>query len=72
MRVRDNDSTDPIYLITDASDIGVGAWLGQGPDLNSLKPARFYSRKLNPSQLNYLTKNKELLAIIAAVRFFDQ
>ena len=53
------------------ADVGVGAWLGQGPNLDSLRPARFYSRKLNPSQLNYSTKNKELLVIIAAVRFFD-
>ena len=65
------ESTDPIYLITDASDIGVGAWLGQGPNIESLRPARFYSKKLNPAQLNYSTKNKELLAIIAAVKFFE-
>src|SRR5258706_6982072 len=61
------DSTDPVYLITDASDIGVGAWLGQGPDLESLRPARFYSRKLNPSQLNYTTKNKELFVTVVHV-----
>ena len=60
-----------IYLITDTSNIRVGAWLGQGPNLELLRPARFYSKKLNPAQLNYSIKNKELLAIIVVVRFFD-
>ena len=37
----------PIYLITDASLIGTGAWIGQGPTLDKLRPAGFHSRRFN-------------------------
>ncbi|HLP34462.1 MAG TPA: reverse transcriptase domain-containing protein [Amoebophilaceae bacterium] len=63
-------SDEPIYLITDASTIGTGAWVGQGPTLDKLRPAGFHSRKFNPAQQNYTTFNKELLAIVDALEHF--
>ena len=36
------ESTDPIFLITDASVKGIGAWIGQGPSIQDIQPAAFY------------------------------
>ena len=60
----------PKYLICDASDIGLDSWLGQGT-LDRIQPARFHSRKFNPAQLNFLTLQQELLAIIDSLKFFE-
>jgi hypothetical protein len=35
-------------------------------------PYRFYSAKFNPAQVNYNTKNQELLAVVSAVKQFKQ
>ena len=64
------NSEEQKYLICDASDIGLGSWLGQGT-LDRIQPARFQSRKFNPAQLNDPTLQKELLAIIDSLKFFD-
>ena len=66
----DNTSVEPKYLIYDASDIGLGSWLGQGT-LDIIRPARFHSRKFNPAQLSYRTLHKELLAIINSLMFLE-
>jgi len=50
--------------VTDASLIGTGAWVGQGPNVSEIRPAAFHSRKFNSAQLNYSTFDKELLAIV--------
>ena len=65
-----SNSEEPKYLICDASDIGLGSWLGQGT-LDRIQPARFHSRKFNPAQLNYPTLQEELLAIIDSLKFFE-
>ena len=64
------DSPEPIYLVTDASDIGTGACLGQGT-LDKLQSCMFHSRKFDPSQLKYPAFLKLLLAIIDAVMCFE-
>jgi len=63
-------SADQIYLIVDASLIGTGTWIGQGPTLQTIIPADFHSRKFNPAQENYSTFDKELLAIVDALEHF--
>jgi transposase InsO family protein len=62
---------DPIWLFTDASLTGTGAWVGQGPTPESAKPASFHSKKLTPTQTNYPTHQQEALAIVEAVKAFD-
>ncbi|GJP39112.1 hypothetical protein CLOM_g23502 [Closterium sp. NIES-68] len=56
------DPHRPFELITDASDLAVGAVLlqdfGEG-----LQPITYESRKLNPAERNYRVHDKELLAI---------
>ena len=65
-----SNSEEPKYLICDARDIGLGSWLGQ-ETLDRIQPARFHCRKFNPAQLNYPTLQKELLAIIDSLKFFE-
>ena len=65
------ESTDPIFLITDASVKGIGAWVGQGPSIQDIQPAAFYSRKFKRAELNYSVTEKETLAIIDGLRHFQ-
>jgi len=59
-----------IWLFTDASPTGTGAWIGQGPTRDVAGPAAFHSRKLTPSQSNYPTHQQATLAIIEAMEAF--
>jgi len=64
-----HDSNEQIYLITDASNIGLSGWIGQKED-GVIRPAVFHSRCLNKGQTNYTTTDKELLAIVDSLRHF--
>lgn len=61
------DPSKPTRLTTDASDIGIGAELSQDHG-SGFQPVAFESRKLSPAEQNYPTHEKELLAIIHALR----
>ena len=61
---------DPIFLYTDASDYGIGAYLFQVVD-GKEQPIAFYSKSLTGSQLNWLTIEKECYAIFVALREFE-
>ena len=58
-----------LEVLTDASDVAVGAALQQmtssGP-----APIAFFSRKLSPTEKRYSTFDRELLAVHAAIRHF--
>jgi hypothetical protein len=60
----------PIWLITDASQSGVGAWVGQGAIPEIARPAALHSTKFNNAQSNYGTTDKEGLAIVDALAAF--
>ena len=62
-------SKQPIWLVCDASNIGIGAWIGQGP-LDAIRPAQFFSKKFNSSQQNYTTYDQEMLAIVESLKRF--
>lgn len=53
----------PFQLHTDASDFAIGAILSQDGH-----PIDYFSKKLLPAEANYAIHDKELLAIIAALR----
>lgn len=64
-----NDSAQPLQLrvTTDASDVAVGAEPAQC--INDIwHPVAFESRKLTPVERNYPTHERELLAIINALK----
>jgi len=64
MKPVDYKSGVPIWLITDASLSGCGAWVGQGDTPETARPAALHSRKFTDAQHNYGTTDKEALAII--------
>ncbi|GJP61476.1 hypothetical protein CLOP_g18631 [Closterium sp. NIES-67] len=65
------DPHRPFELITDASDLAVGAVLlqdfGEG-----LQPIAYESRKLNPAERNYPVHDKELLAVRTAALLIQE
>src|ERR1700743_2950710 len=70
MKLIDHESALPIWLITDASDTGVGAWVGQGETADTTRLAALHGRKFSNAQMNYGTTDKEALAIIDALAAF--
>jgi len=63
----------PIVVETDASDFGLGAVLTQTHRIRGREvrcPVEFFSRKLLPAEQNYDAHDKELLAIVAALKFW--
>jgi cleavage and polyadenylation specificity factor subunit 1 len=56
-------------LFTDASDSSVGSVIQQFEN-GDWKPLGFYSKKLNPTQQNYSTYDRELLAIYLSIKYF--
>ena len=59
----------PLSLVTDASDVGLGAVLQQHV-AGRTEPIAFFSRQLRKPELKYSTYDRELLAIYLAVRHF--
>lgn len=59
------DLNQPFQLITDASDYALGAIL-----LQDGRPVAFESRKMTPAQRNYHTTDKELLAVVHALKLW--
>ena len=70
LRPIDYNKADMIWLFTDASPTGMGAWIGQGRTRDAARPAAFRSRKLTPSQSDCPTHKQETLAIIVAMEAF--
>ena len=63
------DFSSPFVVTTDASDFALGGVLSQGP-IGKDPPIAYTSRTLISAELNYATTEKELLAIIHAVKQF--
>ncbi|GJX60247.1 reverse transcriptase domain-containing protein [Tanacetum coccineum] len=61
----------PFEIMYDASDYAVGAILGQRIDKH-FKPIHYTSKTMNEAQENYMTTEKELLAIVFAFEKFRQ
>lgn len=63
------DPEKPYILTTDASEFALGAVLSQGSVGND-KPVAYASRTLNDAETRYSVTEKELLAIVWAVKHF--
>ena len=62
-------SDAPTCIVTDASDITVGAVLQQCID-SVWSPLSYFSRKLTPAETRYSTFDHELLAVYLAIKHF--
>ena len=63
------DPTKPFTVTTDASDLAIGAVLSQDHGKGQ-QPVAYESRKLSPAELNYPVHEKELLAIVHAIKLW--
>ena len=59
-----------MFLTTDASQIGIGAWLGQINDKGELVPVICASRKLSPTEQRWPATKRELYALMWAMKKF--
>ena len=59
-----------IFVTTDASDYGSGAILSFGPSHDTARPVAYDSRTFKGAELNYPVHEKEMLAIIRALKKF--
>ena len=64
------DWNKPFELMTDASDVGIGAVLTQNIEGERF-PVAYFSQKLNKHQKNYSTIEKEAFALLSAVKHFE-
>ncbi|KAK7891460.1 hypothetical protein WMY93_023423 [Mugilogobius chulae] len=63
------DPSRQFVVEVDASDSGIGAVLSQrSPEDNKMHPCAFFSRKLSPAERNYDIGNRELLAVVLALK----
>ncbi len=62
------DYEKAITIETDASDYAIGACLNQPDESGKLHPVAFYSRTMSSPELNYDIHDKELLAIVEALK----
>ena len=65
------DHEKPFTLITDASDYATGAILEQRDALGRSHSIAYFSKSLQLAELNYEIHDKELLAIIHALKHFQ-
>jgi RNase H-like domain found in reverse transcriptase/Reverse transcriptase (RNA-dependent DNA polymerase)/Integrase zinc binding domain/Chromo (CHRromatin Organisation MOdifier) domain/gag-polyprotein putative aspartyl protease len=62
------DPTRQYLLNTDASGFAIAAVLSQQQEDGKVRPVAYYSRKMNSAERNYDVHDKELLAIVMAVK----
>ncbi|OMJ26640.1 Transposon Tf2-11 polyprotein [Smittium culicis] len=65
------DDHNLFFLSTDASSYAIGGVLEQFDDNNELRPISFYSRKLQKSEINYMSYEKEALALFDSKKILD-
>ena len=61
----------PTVIETDASDYALGAVISQECEDGRLHPVAFHSRKFKPAEINYDIHDKEMLAIMAALKEWE-
>lgn len=68
LRPIDHASSVPVWVMTDASQVGLGAVLMQGEDYKTAITAAYYSRQFIPAEKNYGVHEQEMLAVVEALK----
>ena len=64
------DDSKESFLFTDASDFAISGILHQHGSDGNLHPIAYFSRKLEPAEINYDVHDKEMLAVVTSLREF--
>lgn len=67
--LRHYDPSLKTIIETDSSDFAISGILSQYHE-DGLRPVAFHSRKLSPAELNYEIHDKELLAVVTAIKIW--
>jgi transposase InsO family protein len=62
------DWNKPIHFGSDASDVGISAFVWQFDEQGHMRPMHYWSRSLDKTQKNYPTQERECLALIAGLK----
>ena len=71
MVVMGPDYSKPFLLQTDASEVGIGAVLSQLDEQKQDRVVAYFSRKLKRAERNYATVERECLAIMDGIKYFE-
>ena len=63
----DFNKNEPVWVITDGSQMGIGVMYGQGGNWDTCRPAGFLSKKFTSTQHNYCMHEHETLAVLEAL-----
>jgi RNase H-like domain found in reverse transcriptase len=63
----DPKNTDPIWVITDGSKLGIGAVYRKSPEWQTCRLAGFLSKKFSVAQQHYRTHKHETIAMLKAL-----
>ena len=69
----DFNKNEPVWVITDGSQTGIGAMYGQGTSWDTCRPAGFLSKKFMSAQHNYhMHEHKTLVVLEALMKWEDK
>ena len=63
----DFNKNEPVWVITDGSQTGIGVMYGQGISWDTCQPAGFQSKKFTSTQHNYRMHEHKTLAVLEAL-----
>ena len=63
----DFNKNEPVWVIMDSSQMGIGAMYGQGTNWDTCRPEGFLSKKFTSAQHNYHTHEHETLVVLEAL-----
>ena len=64
----DYESGEPVWLVSDASNRGIGGYVAQGNNWKTARPIGFYSRQYRSAEKNYPTHDQEMLAVVECMK----
>ena len=67
LKLVDFNKNEPVWVITDGSQTGIGVMYGQSANWDTCRPAGFLSKKFTSAQHNYRMHKHETPAVLEAL-----